>query len=399
MFRDNTINQNIYKMDDFKILTILKDEKIGAYKAIFEMTIGFYITLAKIILDKNEYQRRRVKDSKSVYSLLRDDLKKGCTIPSIVLAYRSNERLLNVSIERIENSISDFIKADDLIILDGLQRTYCLMDVADELENDADKLKVYLASKLTIECYIGIDKIGILYRMLTLNTGQTKMSLRHQIEILYSNFKENKLDDITFYTQVDGKTKVSPKEFQFKDAIDCFYSYIERDPNGIERADVLDNIQNLESLSEDNRKKDLFEDLIDSYSCFLATFINIDSTWSCKDENSKEFGKDVIYIFNRSIPLSAFGAAVGDLKDSGIITNVSDVKSLLGRANISKESYNELLDELIRTLSKIKTDATKIGKEQRWFYFYFFKALFLCLYDGKECTDVVTKAYQRYKVF
>ena len=236
--------------------------------------------------------------------------------------------------------------------------------------------------------------------MLTLNTGQTKMSLRHQIEILYSNFKNNNLNNIRFYTQVEAKTKVSATEFQFKDAIDCFYSYIERDPNGIERGDVLDNITNIENLSEENRKKDLFEELIDSYSYFLAKLNSIDPSWKCQEENSEEKGKDFIHLFNRSIPLSAFGASVGELKDAKIINNICDIKVLINRFNASDSVYNDILNELIKVLSEIKGEASKIGKEQRWFYLYFFKALFLLLNDRNRCSkDFVIKAYQRYKAF
>lgn len=53
-------------------------------------------------------------------------------------------------------------------------------------EKEPHKETQFNENKL-VEIYFKINRFGNLYRMLTLNTGQTPMSLRHQIEILYGN--------------------------------------------------------------------------------------------------------------------------------------------------------------------------------------------------------------------
>lgn len=58
--------------------------------------------------------------------------------------------------------------------------------------------------------------------MLTLNTGQTPMSTRHQIEILYKNLVDTDIDGIRLVTETEGKAKPSIHELKFKDAVEAF---------------------------------------------------------------------------------------------------------------------------------------------------------------------------------
>lgn len=94
-----------------------------------------------------------------------------------------------------------------MIILDGLQRTYTILDLESELvkEHDDETLDRVLNNSIRVEIYLGINKIGILYRMLTLNTGQTPMSIRHQIEILYSDYLDKSINDITLLRETDSR--------------------------------------------------------------------------------------------------------------------------------------------------------------------------------------------------
>ena len=64
------------------------DNRINARNFILETTLLEYYELSKDVLSNNEYQRRRVKSSSTVYSLLKEDLKRGCLMPPIVMAIR-----------------------------------------------------------------------------------------------------------------------------------------------------------------------------------------------------------------------------------------------------------------------------------------------------------------------
>ena len=62
-----------------KSLSKIFDEFLQADNILIEMSIEEYLNIARKIINNNEYQRNRVRSSLSIYSLLRNDLKKLCT--------------------------------------------------------------------------------------------------------------------------------------------------------------------------------------------------------------------------------------------------------------------------------------------------------------------------------
>ena len=86
-----------------------------------------------------------------------------------------------------------------MLILDGLQRTFVILDLHDDIKEGKVKnfdTAIFLNQIIRAEIYIGLGKLGILYRMLTLNTGQTTMSTRHLMEILYLDYLDKDIDGI-----------------------------------------------------------------------------------------------------------------------------------------------------------------------------------------------------------
>ena len=191
-----------------KVLSRIEDKRITSWNIFVEITIGEYLDFAMDILENNDLQRKRIKSSKSVYSLLKTDLKRGCVIPPLVLALTESGIIdEKTSDEQIVQYLN--VNPQNLMILDGLQRTYTMIAAKEELEKECDSrnLNEFLGQKLRLEVYTGINKFGILYRMLTLNTGQTPMSTRHQIEILYKNLVDKHIDGVKLLTETQGKIK------------------------------------------------------------------------------------------------------------------------------------------------------------------------------------------------
>ena len=99
-----------------------------------ESTFGEYLKFAKKIINNNELQRKRVKTSKTIYSLLKNDLQKGCIMPPLVLA------LVKTDIIDVENPDQEKLlqyineNSKNVLLLDGLQRTYTLIDADTEME-------------------------------------------------------------------------------------------------------------------------------------------------------------------------------------------------------------------------------------------------------------------------
>ena len=373
------------------------DNRINARNYILEITLKEYYDLSKDILSNNEYQRRRVKYSSSVYSLLKEDLRKGCLMPPIVMAISED-----IKKEINESNVCTIISENKskLIILDGLQRSYTIRDLIQEVMNSDDPNKENIFSnKIRIELYVGINKLGILYRMLTLNTGQTPMSTRHQIEIIYSDYANININNISLIREIDDQSPKKLGEYKFRDVIEGFTSFLQRDYLTLERTDILDNIKSLEKLASIDSSNHLFEDFISVYHKFITKLNELFPTDISYDENENEieraFGNNVVTIFRKSQPLTGFGAAIGKLIDINALKSFEDVSSKIDEISFSEP--NDTLKDLLLKLDKVRDKAKKIGNDQRLYFFYFYKKLFDIQSESYLCIEkAIEDAYNAY---
>lgn len=380
----------------------LEDLKINAVNVLVEIPIIEYVEIAREVLKNNELQRRRVKSSSTVYSLLKRDLKEGCIIPPIVLA-------LNIPVETVRTMTNAEIinlvvdNSSNLLILDGLQRTYTLLDLRNEImHGEEENISLITERPLRVEFYIGINKIGILYRMLTLNTGQTPMSLRHQIEILYSDYLVDPPEGVKLLTESDDQPIRNLGEYKFKDVIDGFDSYLERDELPIDRGDILDNIRSLEKLSKENNQIDLFVSLIEVYNNLVKIFDKFYSGFEFNKDvfdhnfSGAPFGKNILRIFSKSQPLTGFGSAIGKLIDFESIESISELNILIVNEENFTHSENDM-DRLLINLDLIRSKSRKIGNDQRLFFHYFFRELFEK--RGDSYLNISNSIEEGYKAF
>lgn len=359
----------------------IRDTKIQSYNFLVEMTIREYFTLVNECLNKNDFQRSRVRSSKTIYSLLKQDLIKGCIIPPIVLSLgcSSDENKFHEE-SYLENLIKN--NTDDLLILDGLQRTYTIKDIIMQAQVD-DDAKSALENIIRVEIYLGLNREGVLYRMLTLNTGQTPMNLRHQVEIIYSSLLDK---DFSGYKLIRDNETIKNKVvgyYKFSDAIDCFTSYMEGDYLQINREKLLDTIKSFDNISKLSSQQDLFDDLMKLYTKFAKIVENEIKTKQQElgkniiealDNIDSPFGKDAFSIFDKSQPMTGFGAAVSRILEINPKACISDLYKELDKLKVNK--IIDALSAILYFLDKVRSDSKKIGNSQRCFFYYFFKALF-----------------------
>ena len=387
------------------VMSKIFDNRINSCNLYVETTFGEYLSFAKDIIKNNELQRKRVRASKSVYSLLKNDLKRGCVMPPLVLAI-AGDKDINLEAENsiISQDIVDKIKTDckDILILDGLQRTYTLIDADAEIkQEEPESYQKFLNYKLRLEIYVDINKFGVLYRMLTLNTGQTPMAARHQLEMLYRDKLNTSIEGVKLITDVQGKADPEDNEFVFKNVIDGFNSYMNRNELPIDRQELLENIQMLENMSNEDVTNDIFEEFLGIYVKVFNKLCNVSNNYYLTDEDrdmyeisDSPFGKSVRKVFSTSQAMTGFGAAIGRMKDNGLIKDIDEIDTML--ENISCVN-NEWFLEMLVKFDKIKQSSKKIGNGQRMFIQYFFRELFnkdsdsyLILYAA------VNNGYQKY---
>lgn len=370
----------------------IQDKKLGSYNVISEMTLREYYTLIEGVMNNNEFQRNRVRSSKTIYSLLKQDLISGCLMPPIVLALNFDvpEELMENKEELV--SIINHHK-DQLFILDGLQRTFTIQDI---VHDHSDESESALDNVMRVEIYLNINREGILYRMLTLNTGQTPMSLRHQIEIIYSDLHHYN-DNFHLYSETDDNYEKKIGNYRFSDAVDAFTSFLEEDYLQITRDKLLTTIKSYEKLSTFKNEMDVFGELMKLYTVFQnkidSAIESIDITDDIEFKNP--FGSDTYSIFSKSQPMTGFGAAISRLLQLGVYKRVSDIF-----AEIEKLDSEEIpggIVTMLELLNQLKITSKKIGNSQRCIFYYFFRNLFdkedSCYLKVEES---ITKALQQH---
>ncbi len=361
-----------------EILTKDIDERIKANNILIKMSLEEYYDISKEILENNEFQRKRVKSSSSVYSLLKSDLEQGCLIPTIFLALEEDTNdLTNDEIIKLIK-----LKRDKIVILDGLQRSYTICDLLKELKDQPTLIDKVKKNRIRIELYTGINKIGILYRMLTLNTGQTPMSMRHQLEIIYSDYLNRNILGIKLIREVDEITPCNKGEYKFSDIIEGFSSYVTQNYLPMDKGDLLENIKSLENLTKDVNQKDIFKDFLIAYNDLVIKLCQITNDWEFDNDDdnmgdlkAQPFAKKAYKIFNKSQVMTGFGAAVGVWIKDGTIESFEELKNNI-IPFIQCNNPTESMNIMIKNLDKIRMIAKKIGNDQRFYFYNIFKFLF-----------------------
>lgn len=363
-----------------KVLSELQDSRVNSVNVLCEMNVSEYIELAKNCIDRNVYQRKRIKSSKTVYSLLKEDLKAGCVIPPLVLALKTPFEKGSKG----DGEFADFITAESnrMLILDGLQRTYTLLELQGELESSLDRqaLSKFLKLPLRVEIYLGVDTLGILYRMLTLNTGQSPMSLRQQVEMLYLDYLEHSPDNIKLLKESDARPVKKLKEYSFKDVIEGFNSYLERNELPITKSDLLDNVETLERLQAENKEADLFRDYLLAINGFVESCFELEEREPFDADEyegelpSKLFGDTTIKILKRAQVYSGFGAAMGRLIDNEMAHNIKDF--FKENYQFKDDGISGFIYEVNKSMEVVKDKSPKIGNAQRVFFQFFFRDFF-----------------------
>ncbi|EKU42042.1 hypothetical protein C518_2996 [Lysinibacillus fusiformis ZB2] len=171
------------------------DKKINCNSWMVQMSIGDYLSM--VDFESNIYQRNL--QNLSFYKKLIEDLLNDTTMPPISVVYPSSKLDLEAGLS----------PQNAFIVLDGLQRTNCLLECRERISKGKSKgsiqsLEEFNKKIIYIEIWENLDLPQILYKMVVLNTGQKKMDYAHQVDILSGSI-QNKLEEmrIPFYTVKD----------------------------------------------------------------------------------------------------------------------------------------------------------------------------------------------------
>ena len=385
--------------NDIEVLDILKDEKIQAYTIGIKIKINKYFSLVEGYLNNLDIQRgKMIARKKDVYSRLINDLKQGTIIPPISLALSQESKVLEkipqetlgkMNLKNIEEILNADLSPGDLNILDGLQRTYCFFNVKDDLQKkSANELNKFCNSKIRAEIWINISTNALLYKILVLNTGQVKMSLRHQIEILHMPLKEDIKNiakikhnkEISFSTYKEQKPAKGLYNYKFANVVEAFTSFSIGEYNIDKTSMVIEELNKMDILNELDRTQ-FDRKNIETIVEFL---ILLDEVLFKYYEKPLESEEDEVILFssrdelmNSSPFLSGFFAALGRNNKENKKDRIEHLKNYLNTLNATtaEEIQNDPLE--LAFMSKIliekKERAKRWGEEQRRFFFSAFR--------------------------
>ncbi|MBB2203886.1 hypothetical protein [Gluconacetobacter takamatsuzukensis] len=380
-----------------KFYSHLIDRKIMGVNIGVEMTIGEYLKFAPKVIQKNEFQRRKVKSAGKTYDLLRKDLLNGCIMPPIILAVtdrygRELDDLVQLAIqtgpaydgwEAVDAIVERAMADNELLILDGLQRSLTIEGISANREGEASP--AFFDQVIRVEIYVGLSKTGILYRMLTLNTGQTPMSFRHQLEILYYDYIDNSdlPNGIIVLKEVEEKRARGAGRYKYTDIIDMFYAFSTGTPMPYDRQALVGELREMDFLERYSYRADAddMRTLLLMYNDFITRVDVLSSGWAYQPEDDAEtiarpFGASVSSIFARPQPMSGFGAECKRLVSNGSYARLEDIGGVLPGLRFSRDP-TVAFDQLLTILNEIAQRAKKIGDAQRAYFQFAMRALLL----------------------
>jgi len=387
-----------------EVFDLKEDKKIKAKCLLIDIDIRKYIELIKDNLESLDIQRGKIISRKrDVYKRLIKDLTEGTIMPPISLTLSEKSDLQNkikdiFELREIEKLINKEIKDGDLFILDGLQRTYCILNAIDDLK-ESNKKETFLNTRIRAELWYNITYTALLYKMLVLNTGQVKMSMKHQIEILNISLKEKisgiaskKEISVKFSTYKDSQPSKDIYNYRFSNIVEAFTSFITRNPivdktnevvKELERMKFVEDHAQLEILSQESEVQEFTELLI---TLDDALWDKYKQPITFEDESGQETEmpwtsrNDII---NSPAVLSGIFASFGE-----------SFKLRKGKYNERKRKFFQVLktdeeDPLeLEIMSKILQDekkrSTKFGETTRNFFYNALKEFFRGEDDFKE---------------
>lgn len=318
-----------------------KDIRTNTNVLYAQISIDDYLEL--IGKDFNNFSIQRRREKHKAYIRLKNDIIDGALLPTITLAVHPDK--VNDLIQYVEDcnnkKLSDALAKPGIVnILDGLQRTYILQDIKDS------GISFKEGQQLHLEFWLEPCINNLIYRIIVLNAGQKPMSMRHQIEVLFSTFKnmlENEIDDLELFSEVDGSRRTKSRKYSFERIVTAYQSYLSKSPEAQKDNIIAQKLVEEDILSESE------EQLTEKYNLFkkyLNKYAEIDDQiCSVYDGSLGQGALTGTSWFGSENVMNSFFAAIADF----------------GSNSARIERIDQALESLINNLSQSSAGKDPIG--------------------------------------
>ena len=348
-----------------------------------------------------EGQRGALKSSSAIRIRKRmiDDITRGAVLPPVVIgaAVEKYDSSKFSSMDEQELIIWLIDHAEDLSLIDGMQRTTAMMEAAKstDLSNYTIRVELWLAQSVN----------NLIYRMLVLNSGQVPWDVRRQLETVFSSVLkqiQNDVPDIKIFSVNEIHRRRNAKCYQANNILEMYLVFGSRKEKIDIKERLSDEFVRLDflDLTSNNESTDQFTSALLLMARLDACFAKVTAT------SSEQRFLNGIEIF------SSQPACVGFMVSTAILMlgrpgSTQPKEALAEKWKGYKESFEQLLtrmenmksDELevflaLPTLSEKLTSkkSSKVGDFER----EFFKTAFTTLYEeGKDLStfEICWNAY------
>lgn len=275
-----------------------------------KLPIGEYLQLVGDDFADFEIQRRREKHK--AYKRMRQDIVDGALLPSITLAVKIDrvETILHLFDDRTptNDELQDALgKPGQVHILDGLQRTYILSDLAAEIGAFKDDQTVL------VEFWLERSIRNLIYRIIVLNAGQKPMSMRHQIELLFITVKqklENDIPGLEIFTEREATRRTRSRKYPLDRVASAYQCFITRTPE-VQRENIV--AQKLVEEDVMSSSEEELGDKFDTFERYLMLYSELDDEVCRIYVRDEESGTPTgTAWFGSENVMNAFFAAISD---------------------------------------------------------------------------------------
>lgn len=321
-------------MKSLEIIGFTKDYRTNTNVMYAQVLVNEYFDL--IGENYNKFQFQRKKEAHKGYKRLKEDLKEGALIPGITLAIEPSiaEGLVPIIEKEDRKGLIAKIEdiKDNIYILDGLQRTHKIKELLDS------KVEFKKDQKLLLEIWVEPNISHLVYRLIVLNSGQKPMSMRHQIELLFTTMRvtlANKISGLEVIVENEESKRKNAKQFPFDRLVTAYYSFLMKTPE-VDKASIVSEKLLEEKIMDETEA--YLSDSFNSFTSYLKKYTELDEQLFrvCNNTDLKTFRN----WFADANVINSFFAAIGRLH----------------------ENRSERIDEAINKLLKILSEA-KIGED------------------------------------
>lgn len=297
-------------MKTLNIIGFTKDFRTNTNVLYCQISINEYFDF--VGENYNKFQLQRKKEIHRGYKRLKDDLKNGALIPGITLAIEPSKasEIIPIIESRDNSRIIDAIKKlnDNIYILDGLQRSHKINELLDS------GVKFNIEQKLLLEIWIEPEISNLVYRLIVLNSGQKPMSMRHQIELLFTTMRitlMKEIDGLEILVENEEDKRTQALQFPFERLVTAYYSFLTKSPE-VDKSSIVSQKLVEEKIMDDS--EEFLSESFKSFKEYLIKYCALDKELFRIYE--KGAFKNFRNWFAEANTINSFFSSVGKLNES-----------------------------------------------------------------------------------